>query len=233
MASTYHCRSSSSCAHLKERFFTSIDAVVPITHALEEYDIETYGISTDDCLVAPDGVDIEPYERQTRSGARDELGLPEDERIVMYTGHLHSGKGVETPVEAAAEITAQVYVVGGYEDDIERVCSERNVPDNVVFTGSVQPSEISIYQNASDILVAPYTTESRDFISPLKLFEYMATGNPVVATSRPILQEVLTHGENALLAEPNDPKDLARHVDELLTDKKRARAIADRTRADV
>jgi glycosyltransferase involved in cell wall biosynthesis len=220
-------------AHMKRRFFSSIDAVVTITHALRDYDIETYGVDPENCLVAPDGVDTQPYESTTKAGARSELDLPADEPLVVYTGHLHKGKGVEVLVDAAADISAPVYVVGGYEDDIERIRSERRVPENVVFTGFVQPSEIPSYQLAADVLVAPYTTASREFISPLKLFEYMAAGRPIVATGRPVLREVLTDGENALLARPDDPADLATQINALLADETLRATLSKQARGDV
>jgi len=188
-------------AHLKPRFFRSTDGLVCITHKLKEYLIEQYGIQGSNVLVAPDGVDLDPYTGLSKSEARERLGLPANENIVMYTGHLYRGKGVETLVEAAEELDALVYVVGGYDEDINRVKREAGHPENVDFTGFVQPSDIPTYQMAADMLVAPYTEESRPWVSPLKLFEYMAARRPIVASDREVLREVLTDGQNAAIFE--------------------------------
>jgi glycosyltransferase involved in cell wall biosynthesis len=151
----------------------------------------------------------------------------------MYTGHLHKGKGVQTLIQAAADIDGSVYVVGGYEDDIRWIQSSVTVPENVQFTGLIKPAAMPAYQVASDILVAPYTSDARDYISPLKLFEYMAAGKPIVTTTKPVLKEVVTHGENALLAEPGDPASLAERVTSLATDPDRQTALGTQARKDV
>lgn len=192
-----------------ERFFGQVDGVVCITEKLADYTVETHGVGRDRVLVAPDGVTLDPYQRLSKSAARRELGLPENEAIVMYTGHCYDGKGVEDLVRAARDLDATVYVVGGYEDDIQRVKRVAGEPENVVFTGFVDPSSIPVYQVAADVLVAPYDEQSRSFLSPLKLFEYMAAERPIVASDRPVLQEVLTDGDNAVLFPAGDAEALA------------------------
>jgi len=220
-------------AHLKPRFFSSVDGIVSITHALKWYLQHRYGLGEADVLVEPDGVDLGPYEGLTRAGARDRLGLSPDERVVTYTGHLYEGKGVETLVEAAAGLDATVRVVGGYEEDIERVKRVAGQPENVTFTGFVEPAEIPVYQVAADVLVAPYTDESRPWVSPLKLFEYMAAGRPIVASDREVLQEVLVDGENAVLFEMGNVEALREAVGRVLADDGPAGRLAEAARRDV
>lgn len=174
----------------------------------------------------PDGVDIEPYQDITRQDAREQLELPKDDDIVMYTGHLYRGKGVETLVEAAKGLDATVYIVGGYDEDIQRVKTEADIPDNVVFTGFVEPSKIPVYQVAADVLVAPYTSESRPWVSPLKLFEYMAAGRPIVASDRKVLQEVLEDGENAIIFEKDRADSLRNTLKQVLQDEILAKRLS-------
>ncbi|MDG5776199.1 glycosyltransferase family 4 protein [Haloarculaceae archaeon H-GB2-1] len=203
-------------AYGKERFFRSVDGVVCITEALKEYDLATYDVT--DPFVAPDGVDLTPYAGLSKKFARRQLDIPADETVVAYTGHLYPGKGGQVLAAAADRIDATVYVVGGYPADVERVKTTVEPADNVVLTGFVDPSDIPLYQVAADILVAPYTRSARDYISPLKLFEYMAAGRPIVASDLSVLKEVLTDGENALLAEPGDSDALAEAVTRVLSD---------------
>jgi glycosyltransferase involved in cell wall biosynthesis len=208
----------------KQRFFDQVDGVVCITEKLAEYTVETYGVERNRILVAPDGVDLGPYEELTQQEAREKLGLPPNEDIVMYIGHLYEEKGVETLVRAAEGLDASVYIVGGYEEDIERVKRDAGHSENVVFTGFVEPAEIPAYQIAADVLVAPYEEDSREFISPLKLFEYMAAGRPIVASDRDVLQEVLVDEENALLFEMGNDDALLRVLERILDDE----ALAER-----
>ncbi|MEA5388511.1 glycosyltransferase family 4 protein [Haloarculaceae archaeon H-GB11] len=218
-------------AYGKGRFFSSIDGVVCITEALKEYDLATYDVT--DCFVAPDGVDLEPYASLSKKSARRQLDIPIDETVVAYTGHLYPGKGGQILAAAADRIDATVYVVGGYPEDVERVKTTTEPTDNVVFTGFVDPSEIPLYQVAADVLVAPYTRNARDYISPLKLFEYMAAGRPIVASDLSVLKEVLSHGENALLAEPGDSDALADAVRRVLSDTDLAQQLSATVSKDV
>lgn len=220
-------------AHLKPRFFRSVDGIVSITHALQWYVQHRYGLDEERMLVAPDGVDLRPYAGLTGADARDRLGLSHDETLVAYTGHLYAGKGVETLVEAAEDIDATVYVVGGYDEDIERVKAAVGHPENVVFTGFVEPSAIPRYQLAADVLVAPYTEDSRPWVSPLKLFEYMAAGRPIVASDREVLREVLVDGENAVLFEMGDVEGFRQAIERVLADDRLAGRLAERARRDV
>jgi glycosyltransferase involved in cell wall biosynthesis len=212
-------------------FFEGADGFVFITQTLEDMFVDAYGLSRNRCLVAHDGVRLASYEGPVPD--RSSLDLP-DGPVVMYTGHLYEGQsGVETLVQAAGDIDAAVYIVGGYDADIDRLQSAYDVPENVTFTGFVEPAEIRRYQRAADILVAPYHEESREYMSPLKIFEYMAAGAPVVASRLPVLGEVLEDESNCLLFEPNDPDELAASVTRLLGDTELRERLTARAREDV
>ena len=138
--------------------------------------------------------------------------------LIDAAGHLES-------------IGARVVVVGKvYEDEYLA-----RAPGNVEFTGFVAPSAVPDYLAAADVLVMP-TTEDLPYAaytSPLKLFEYMASGSPVVASDLPVLREVLRHGENALLYPPRDPVALAEAVRRLWSEPAFGHAVADRAWSDV
>jgi glycosyltransferase involved in cell wall biosynthesis len=220
-------------AHAKQQFFDAIDRLVCITDALRRRDIKTFGIDAADCHVAPDGVSLKEYAGIDQTTARQKLELDPDRDLVVYTGHCYESKGVQDLVEAAVDIDATVLVVGGYDTDVERI--KRNVghPPNVTFTGFVEPSEIPAYQCAADVLVAPYTSDAREYISPLKLFEYMAAGKPIVASDLPVLQEVLTGGETVQFTPPEDPAALAGAISTLIEDAALANRLGDNARQDV
>jgi glycosyltransferase involved in cell wall biosynthesis len=115
-------------------------------------------------------------------------------------------------------------LVGGGEEDRARL---RNLEafaaarDRIRFQDQVPPDEVPLYLRAADVLVLPNSGRfaiSRHYTSPMKLFEYMAAGRPMVASDLPSLREVLNHEENALLVPPEDPKALAQAIIRLLTD---------------
>lgn len=204
---------------LGNRFYEQLDGLVCISERQKQAIVETQPVDPEKILVAPDGVDLEAYEGISTWMARDRLGLDREERIVMYTGHLYPAKGIETLVQAAADFDAQCYIVGGYPEDISRIESEIAVPNNVTFSGFVAPSEIPVYQTAADVLVATVAADTdEDYFSPLKLFEYMAAGKPIVVSRKPEFEEVLTDGKNAMFVEPGSVDGLAETVDSLLSD---------------
>jgi glycosyltransferase involved in cell wall biosynthesis len=79
----------------------------------------------------------------------------------------------------------------------------------------------------------PWTNFSAYYTSPLKLFEYMAAGVPIVASALPSLREVLRHDRNALLVEPGNPVSLAQGLQKVLSRSALADKIAERARVDV
>jgi glycosyltransferase involved in cell wall biosynthesis len=83
------------------------------------------------------------------------------------------------------------------------------------------------------LLPLPDEPVARLFTSPLKLFDYMAAGVPIVASDLPALREVLRHEENALLARPGDPDAFAAAVRRLLADPVLAARLGRQARADV
>jgi glycosyltransferase involved in cell wall biosynthesis len=128
--------------------------------------------------------------------------LAGDEQIIMYTGNLYPRKGSEMLVQAADQLDGHLVVVGGTDERIEQLQNDYAC-ENVTFVGYVEPSAVPSYQQSADVLVAPYTTAAL-MPSPLKLFEYMAAGSPIVAARIPTISEVLEHEATALLFEPGD-----------------------------
>ena len=92
--------------------------------------------------------------------------------------------------------------------------------------GFVRQREVPSYLLASDVLVMPYSskvtirdgTEAGRFTSPLKLFEYMAAGKPIVATGVPSVLEILRPGENSVVTPPDDGGEFVRALGLVLGD---------------
>ncbi|HEX6202371.1 MAG TPA: glycosyltransferase [Thermoanaerobaculia bacterium] len=184
-------------------------AVVTITDAQRRL-VEPLAAPGARLVVAPDGVDAAWLdERPTREEARRELGLEgEARRVAVYTGHLYRGRGIGLILELARRAPDHLFlIVGGREEDVERRRREAAGLPNVRVVGFQPPARVPLYLRAADVLLMPYadaveTTGGSDtaaFASPLKLFEYLAAGRPVLASQLPVLGEVLRDGDNALL----------------------------------
>ena len=98
----------------------------------------------------------------------------------------------------------------------------------MTFTGQVPPSEVPQLLRKADVLALPNPASaiSTFYTSPLKLFEYMAAGRPIVASDLPAIREVLRHEVTALLVPPGDPGALAASVQRLASDPSLGPALA-------
>ena len=158
-------------------------------------------------LVAHDGSDDFPTDRLPEKDLRDGAKL-----LVGYIGSFYKGRGIEFILEMARQCDDFRFVlVGAGDSDIERLRPE--TPENVEIVGFVPPSEANTYLNACDVLLAPYQKrvavaggrgDTSAYMSPLKIFEYMASGNAIVASDLPVLHEVLEDRKTCLLVSPDN-----------------------------
>lgn len=180
------------------------------------------GISREKIVVAPDAVDLDAFAHpESKAAARTRLGLPQDKRIVLYVGRLDGWKGAETLCEAAARLPddVQVVVIGG---EVEQVTQFAQRYPKVRFLGFRPYRELADNQAAADVLVLPNTGKSEismRYTSPLKLFTYMASGVPVVASDTPATREILTD-DDAYFFTPDDARALSEQVVVALGDSK-------------
>ncbi len=203
------------------------------------------GLPPDKLTVAHNGVDLEDYEslpgtKEARAG----LGLPEERKIVCYSGNIYEGRGIEQLIDCAGELKDILFlIVGGLDEDVQRVraLAEGRNAENVMLTGFVPHGSVPKYLASADALVLPYTqdmtikggTKAKDFTSPIKLFEYMASAKPVVASAIRSVTEVLEDGRNSLLVNPGSVTSLGMGIRKVLGDGQFADAIAKGAQEDV
>ncbi len=155
---------------------------------------EKFGVPQEKIIIEPNAVDLTRYENTpSRNEARQRLLLPIDKQIAVYTGHLYSWKGVDTLAGAAKLMPeVEVYIVGGTDYDLEQYRSRFREP-NLHFIGHRPHEEMPLWQRAADVLVLPNTAKeeiSAQYTSPMKLFEYMASGTSIVASDVPSIREI-------------------------------------------
>ncbi len=167
------------------------------------------------------------------SDIRRKYRLPEDCPIVIYVGAFYPWHGLSTLVEASTKIleihpeTRFLCVgSGALLREVVMLAREKGVIDKFVFTGNVPYEEVPFFLAAADVAVAPYDPSKHPvtkrfgfFYTPIKLFEYMAAGKPIVATETGNIGKVLRDGWDGLLAKPGDPKALAEAIIQLIDNK--------------
>ncbi len=196
-----------------------------------------------DVIIAPDGVDLERYlDMPSPAAARKDISLSE-KFTVGYTGHLYPGRGIELIFALAMRLPEVNFIlVGGNPDDVARVKVEVEHANlkNMVLTGFVPNAILPLYQAACDILLMPYQRKvsassggdiSR-YLSPMKLFEYMASERPIISSDLPVLCETLNQA-NAILLSPDDIDVWVKAIQELGSDANRRDKLARQARRDV
>lgn len=187
--------------------------IVVISRGLKEFYIGR-GVSAEKVIVAHDGIDLEQFVHpQSKEEARKRFGLPLEKKIAMYVGRLDGWKGTDTLFEASKLLPSDflVAIMGG---EPQRVADLSTRYPNVRFLGYRPYKELADNQAAADVLVLPNTgtdTISTYYTSPLKLFAYMASGRPIVASDLPSIREVVDE-RSAMLVPSDDAGALAEGI---------------------
>jgi len=183
--------------------------LVVTTQRLRDNSICLYPQHAGKFFIAPNGADPVPpnVEKCSLTGTFK----------VGYVGHLYKGKGMEIISAIAPRCGwATFHIVGGTPSDIGYWTSKLAQCPNIVFHGYVPHAATRAYLAEMDVVLAPYLRNVQgqgggrniaEGMSPLKLFEYMAHGKPVVASDLPAIREVLRDSVNSVLVSPDNPSD--------------------------
>jgi glycosyltransferase involved in cell wall biosynthesis len=195
-------------------------------------------------IVAADGVDLARYvDLPDPEEARRQLQLRLPERFTVgYTGHFYAGRGVEMLITLADRLREiNFLLVGGEPGDVSRITSQVKSLglENVFISGFVPNAELPLYQAACEALLMPYQKQvaassggdiSR-YLSPMKVFEYLASGRAILSSDLPVLREVLTP-ENAILLQPDNTEAWAQAIQHLQTDRGHRTELTEKARRD-
>ena len=200
------------------------DGIAALTQWLLDDLREEYGVNTPGAVV-PDGVDL-----AAAAATVPKAGWSNPPEL-LYLGSLHPWKGVECLLAALPMISnANLTIAGGPPARIaqlEQQAITLQIAGRVRFLGHVEPQRRFQIIADADVCLLPLTDTSigSRYTSPLKLFEYMAAGKPIVAADVPALRSVICDGVDGILAPVNDPAQLAHAVTQLLNNPASAKAI--------
>ena len=152
------------------------------------------------------GGDMDEPPTRSPIEVRRAWGIPDAAPLALYTGTFEAYQGVELLIDAVAILIAQrpdarVLVVGGEAAQVEQAkarAESSGAAAGMVFTGQQPPKEIPGFVQAADLLVSP---RIRGTNTPLKIYSYLRSGKPIVATNLLTHTQVLTP-EIAKLADP-------------------------------
>ena len=211
--------------------------IVCLTQGLKD-ELVSLGVEEGKICVVPDGVDLDKFQViNDKKQIREKLDLPTDKKIVMYTGHLYDWKGVQVLADAAKLLgdDSLVVFVGGTEFDLNNFKEKNKGNHKILLLGQKPYKDIPFYLKSADCLVLPNTAEDEKSVkwtSPLKMFEYMASDVPIVASSLPSLREIL-NDKNAFLVAADDPQELAGAISNALQNREKYSKLAKQALVDV
>jgi len=180
----------------------------------------TENISEEKIIVLPNGAELEDFDAKRAQDWKAAHGLPSDKTLFGFSGSLYPGRGIDEILLSAKNLPeANFLIVGGQPHEIERYTNNPDFGslDNVTFTGHVTQDKVPEYLMAADILIIPYTsTTAHPYMSPMKMFDYIAAGKPIITTDFPVIREILTEDENALYFEPDSAEALQKALEDIL-----------------
>lgn len=175
--------------------------------------------------VVPNGVNVNEFNIQDFdiSEAKKQFNIPLGSSVVSYIGSVgvYDWKGVDIFIESYKFLQEKniVYLVVGVKDGDLETFQKKYQNDNIIFMPRVSHVNVIRIINLSDILVLPNKSNdlvSELYTSPIKMFEYMASGKPIVASDLPSIREVLSE-KNAVLVKSGDPRELAVGIEKVVS----------------
>jgi len=175
------------------------------------------------------GVDVELFKPSNSDYIKERLGI-KDKRVVVYVGEISEWHGADLLIDIAEKIDDIVFLMIGKNLELLREeVEKRNLSEKFIFAGFVKHEDVPKFISAADVAIAPYrkTKDMKKFyFSPIKIFEYMACGKPVVASDLEIIRDIISANRCGLLAKPGDAKDFASKIEVLLRDEKMRERMA-------
>lgn len=202
------------------------DLVLTIGEAMRQ-DIISRGIPTDKVGIIPNGVNVERFTPQPRDEELSTaLGLHGVPTFGYVSNMDHHRESQETLINSAAHLArsgSPLHCVlvgdGPRRVQLERLADSLGVSDRVHFTGKVDHNQIPAYYSLIDIFVVPRTKErAATYVTPLKPFEAMAMGLPVVVSDLPALTEIATPPTRGWSFPVDSARDLAQTLEQIRTD---------------
>jgi glycosyltransferase involved in cell wall biosynthesis len=184
---------------LERQAYHACTMLVAISEALAGRIASEMGVPRGKILVVPNGVDVHRFDPARVSTPRSARAF-----TVLFVGSLVTWQGVDLLLRAAAGVPEVHVTIAG--DGPERAALEALAGDRVRFLGRVSPDDIPALIASADVCYSGHSA----FRSPLKLYEYMAMGRPVISSAVPDATAALVDGESGFLFQPGDVEGLTR-----------------------
>lgn len=207
--------------HIERRCFEQAQALFVVSSYLKRQLIDC-GIPEEKIIVTPNAVDEQVFSHAADGAAiRDTFKLS-GRQVIGYVGAFFPWHGLDFLLDAIARLETRrndmcLFLVGSgpMEKTLREAARQKQLKTPLVFAGTVPYNRLPEYLAAMDMCVLP---DSNDYGSPMKIFEYMAVGKPVLAPKLSPIEDVITDGVNGVLFPQKDLQAFALKLDAVLSD---------------
>ena len=203
------------------------DRVVVLTDGLRDLVVRRYRVATERVTVLPSGTDTSLFVPQDAAACRRRIGLSLEQDYIGFVGSFYHYQGLQCLLDAMAIVrrtipTVHLLLVGDGEAALELKEQADRLALNscITWAGRIPYQEVPAWIGAMTICVAPFRGD-RGETSPVKIFDYLACGKPVVASAIPSVSAIFVREAGVALVPPDDPSALAQTMLALLNDPNR------------
>jgi glycosyltransferase involved in cell wall biosynthesis len=187
---------------LEQRAYHECTALIAISQSLADRLVADMGVPREKIAVVPNGVDVHRFDPARVSTPRSAQAF-----TVLFVGSLVSWQGLDVLLRASALVPdVNLTIAGDGPDRAALVALAQQLQIAPRFLGRVSPDDIPALIASADVCYSGHSA----FRSPLKLYEYMAMGRPVISSAVPDAKAALVDGQSGFLFAPGDVDDLAR-----------------------
>jgi glycosyltransferase involved in cell wall biosynthesis len=197
---------------LERAAYHASTALVAVSDALADRLVEAMDVPRDKIIVVPNGVDVARFDpegvvpRSLGPGFR-----------IVFAGSLAPWQGLDTLLRALVDVPAMAIIAGDgpARAGLQTLALDLGISARVTFLGHVAPDEVPPILAGGDVCFVGHTDRGNradTFRSPLKLYEYLAMGKPVISSAVPDAVATIVEGENGFLFQPDDVASLVRAI---------------------
>jgi glycosyltransferase involved in cell wall biosynthesis len=208
-------------------------ALVCVTEGLSDIFQNRYRLLSEKLEVIPNGTDPESFYPLDKNDCRKRLGIDSSVQVVGFIGTFVPHQGLSYLIESSSLILKELPEVnfllvgdGPMRKKIIEMIRDLDLEDQFFLPGGIPSEEASFFINAMDVCVAPFTRirNERIGLSPIKVYDYLACGKPVVASDIIGVGDILTKNKVGIAVPPEDLSSLSKGIISALKD----RDMADR-----
>jgi len=210
----------------------SANHIITVTSGIKKEMVSLYGLKEDKITIITNGVDISKFKPIKKTEAILQTCLKKGYKYVGFVGGLFPWHGLDQLINAAIyaiengeKIRFVIVGSGRLEYRLKQMVHNYKLEEKIIFTGSVPFDKVPYYINSFDICIVFFKKVRKDPGDPIKLYEYMACGRPIIASNVRGYGDVVEFYKSGVSVNSEDPKVTGRKIKQLLEDKSKAKKM--------